>query len=146
MRASPRPLSDAETVIWQPLWVTLTPVPDTTLADCTWHRGAVSGLSRYCDRLTVRLVPAMRPSTRTGRRVAAGGALTTRTLIVKDSAPPLALTVTAPVEPSWAAGSALRTTCRPPAPAWFRSTRSIAGSHVASYCAVLASIPVGSHA
>ena len=78
--------------------------------------------------------------------MAAGGALTTRTLILKDSAPPLALTVTAPVEPSWAAGWALRTTWRPPAPVWFRSTRSMAGSHVASYCAVLASIPVGSQA
>ena len=72
MRASPRPLSDAETVSWQPLCVTLTPVPETTRADCTWQRGAVSGLSRYCDRLTVRLVPAMRPSTRTGRSVACG--------------------------------------------------------------------------
>ena len=83
---------------------------------------------------------------RTGRRVAIGGELMTLTLILKESAPPLALTVTAPVAPSLAAACALRTTWRPPAPAWLRSTRSMAGSHAASYCALPPSSPVGSHA
>ena len=58
---------------WQPLAEALTPVPDSTCDPWTEHCGAVRGLSRYCARLTVRLVPAMRPSMRTGRRVAIGG-------------------------------------------------------------------------
>src|SRR6476661_894905 len=128
-----RALSEAETVSWQPLTDAVTPTPETTWLDCTEHCGEVSGLSRYWARFTVRLVPAMRPSTVTGRIVAIGGALVTRTRIVKVSAPPLALTATAPVVPARAAAWALRTTCRPPWPTCARSTRSAAGSQVASY-------------
>src|SRR4051794_41812133 len=99
MRASPRPLSEADTAIWQPLCVTLTPVPEITRADCTWHAGAVRGLSRYCDRLTVRLVPAMRPSIRTGRRVAAGGGRAAPALFFLGSPPPLGFSGAPPGEP-----------------------------------------------
>src|SRR6478735_5881386 len=141
-----RALSDADTVSWQPLADAVTPTPERTWLSCTEHCGAVSGLSRYWARLTVRLVPAMRPSTVTGRIVAIGGALVTRTRIVKVSAPPLALTATAPVVPARAAAWALRTTCRPPWPTCARSTRSAAGSQVASYAALPASRPSGSHA
>src|SRR6476661_9708250 len=84
---SPRALSDADTVSWQPLTDAVTPVPDTTEVSWTERCGAVRGLSRYCARLTVRLVPAMRPSTSTGRRLAIGGELMTLTLILKESAP-----------------------------------------------------------
>src|SRR6478752_2490277 len=75
-----RALSLAETVSWQPLTDAVTPMPETTWLDWTEHCGAVSGLSRYWARFTVRLVPAMSPSTSTGRIVAIGGALVTRTL------------------------------------------------------------------
>ena len=58
----------------------------------------------------------------------------------------LGLDVTAPVVPAWAPACALSTTWRPPAPFWVRSTRSTAGLQLASYCALPASIPVGSQA
>ena len=95
---------------WQPLWVTDTPTPLATVAEAMAHWGEVSGLSRNCARLTVWLVPAMRPSIVAGRSVASGGELVTRTRILKDSAPPRALTETAPVAPACAAGWACSTT------------------------------------
>ncbi len=85
---------------WHPDCVADTPTPLATVLVVIEHWGELSGLSRYCARLTVWLVPAMSPSILAARRVASGGALVTRTRILNDSAPPLALTVTAPVAPA----------------------------------------------
>ena len=84
---------------------------------------------------------------RTGRRVAIGGELMTLTLILKESAPPLALTVTAPVVPAWAPRLRLEHHLAPTGTVLGQVDPVDArGSTLASYCALPASIPVGSQA